>query len=688
MTASSEWVTSKTGNKTAVVSLHRPPEGTFFPALRAAFLAALQDALDNPEVDTIVLTSNGGGFTLDLPLPEHQLGEANPTLATLTEAIATAQKPVVAALRGRAADAGLELALAAAARVAHLGTRISLPSLHAARLPSPAALYTLAARLGPDLTRHFLETPSDMSVSHPQLEPLFDKIVSQNAVGEAAEHARSLAPCAALPQPAFDNPVNYQNQITALRSTTHFGAYSADKAALATVLEAALLLPREATLKFAQTQIEDLAENLSSKRKGYRRAAKLAAFCAFPEAQAPEALTLVGTGTQAARIALSAMRAQLPVRVLALEGDDFAAFREAIKAQINTRTAKRQIAPGQARPMLALLSELPDFTALKTADWIVEAAARSIDTIGGLIAQIKGAASEEAVIMLTSAMRSGAGEFAEVLAPRVAALQFHADVGSGELAEIALKPELARTDRHRAPMVAALRRIGVTPVFQAAQNGLASSRLFTALCLAAEEAIACGASPEAVDAALPCRVKPFAAQNAEGFRAQPFRVTAFFGDLVKSTAPGLNAALLKAGIEGGKGASALVSGCLSPEADQTLSDWREHVGHQASNTPDSAAITTLATAALLHTGTQLLRDGTIQYPWEIDLIVISSLGFAPNYGGAFFEAEAMGLTRFRSVLAALAPLRPEFFSAPEELDNIIKNGFKFAKPGQTGLAYV
>ena len=77
---------------------------------------ALQDALDNPEVDTIVLTSNGGGFTLDLPLPERQLGEANPTLATLTEAIATAQKPVVAALRGCAADAGLELALAAAAR--------------------------------------------------------------------------------------------------------------------------------------------------------------------------------------------------------------------------------------------------------------------------------------------------------------------------------------------------------------------------------------------------------------------------------------------------------------------------------------------------------------------------------------------------------------------------------------------
>jgi len=291
-------------------------------------------------------------------------------------------------------------------------------------------------------------------------------------------------------------------------------------------------------------------------------------------------------------------------------------------------------------------------------------------------------------------MRSGAAEFSGLMTPKVAALQLHPDIGSGELAEIALKPEIARTERHQAPMLSALRCLGITPSFQAAQNGLVSSRLFTALCLAAEEAVAQGARPEAVDAALPCRVKPYAAQNAEGQRAQPFRINAFFGDVLESAAPGLNAAFLKAGFEGGKGTSAFdpSRSKLTEDAFKTVAHWRSQISQTGYGPPPEPPggdeVTLLATVALYAAGSRLIEAGIVATPWELDQIATATLGFTPDYGGPFFEAEAMGLTSFQTALRRLKPLRPEFFAEPDRLRDIIKNGGRFTKPGQGTSAYL
>lgn len=690
MTASSDWVETKTGNRTAVITLKRPPEGCFTPSLRQAYLSSLEAAFQNPEVETIVLTASNGGFILDIPLLERQTSQASPSLATLTESISTAPKPVVAALRGRATDAGLELVLSASACVAHQGTRVNLPSLVAGTLPSPAVLLKLAGRLGPERTHAFLASVLDLPVTAPDLKPLFSEIVAQNAVGAAANLAHKLDPYT-TDHPKFAEPHIYQEELMRLRGRPFEGeAPSAEIITLIDSVEAALLLPTDAFLRFSNARTADLAQCHESRSKTYRRTSKLAALRAFPETKPPEALTLVGTGLQASRLAFMALRARLPVQVLSLEDGGFSAFRERMEGQIKLRVANRQLPVNQAGQMLALLSELKGFQALEKAEWVVEAAAQSIDAIPDLITQIKDATSQQTTIMLTTGMLSGAGEFAEHFTPRIVALRVHADIGGGDLAEIALKSEYARTDRHKAPMVAALRRLGVPVVFQTARNGLVSTRLFTALCLATEEAAAQMISPERFDATLPCRAKPFAAQNAEGFRAQPFRVSAFFGNIVATTTPSLSATLLKAGIDGGKGTSALEQGTsqLTPEAENAVTAWQALVGTTAKQTATRPSAPELATAALLMAGFSLLEDNIVQYPWEIDLILTATLGFAPTYGGAFFEAEAKGLAPYHVWLKGLSPLRPEFFTPPGQLAEMVKNGLKFAKPGQPGLAYV
>ncbi|MCO4827478.1 enoyl-CoA hydratase/isomerase family protein [Lentibacter algarum] len=695
----SAFISTKIGNHVAVLTLTRPAAGRFSQSLRAELETVLSEIFTTPDIDAIVITGEGAAFDIDLPLAERQLGQASPSLDVLTTLISNAPMPVVAALRGRIADAGLELALAAQARVIHHASRVCLPSLQLGQLPSAAAIYTLTTTLGPRYSIKLLETLADIPISQPHLAPLFDKVVVQNVVGEAAELARNLYATPKKRTPALADPIRYQAEINAMRQErSNPTVASAQKEAALAALEAIQLLPKSAALRFAGIQNEDLQQTHLSRSKTYRRAAKLAGLRGHPNTPAPASLTLVGTGKQARSITLHAMRAKLPVQIITLANESFAAFQNVIEEELRRRVARRMLPVSQVETSMNLLSEGAGFESLKSSDFVIECATQTggnaFNEISGLVKQIKAHCAENTVLLLTSGMRSGAAEFSELMTPKVAALQLHPDIGSGELAEIALKPEFARTERHQAPMLSALRRLGITPSFQAAQNGLVSSRLFTALCLAAEEAVAQGARPEDVDAALPCRVKPYAAQNAEGQRAQPFRINAFFGDVLESAAPGLNAAFLKAGFEGGKGTSAFdpSRSKLTEEAYKTVAHWRSQISQTGygppPEPPKGSEVTLLATVALYAAGSRLIEAGIVATPWELDQIATATLGFTPDYGGPFFEAEAMGLTSFQMSLRRLKPLRPEFFAEPDRLRDMIKNGESFTKPGQGTSAYL
>jgi len=690
----SAFLSSNTGNRIAVITLSRPPLGKLPQELRAELYNTLSDSFDTPEIDAIVIAGNDDGFNLDLPLAERQLGESAPTLEAITDLISTAPKPVVAALRGRISDAGAELALAAQGRIGHRASHISLPSLRAGQLPCAAACYTLAATLGPQSTIRLLETLADISVTLPQLAPLFDKVVGQNVVGEAAGLAQSLfksGPNSASNAPAFAPSTRYQSELEALRSKNHL-ALQPEKAAAIAVLEAARLLPKEAALLFARAQSADLAESPKAKSKTYKRAARLASLHHLPESSPPASLSLVGTGKQALTLTLMALQANLPVKVLALSEGAFEAFQKTVRRELDSRVTRRILPISQANKTLSLLSELPDFASLNTAECIMECApqpaTRSLASLHDLLAQVKTHSSANSLLFLTSAVRSGAAEFLGQMTAKTAALQIHPDIGGGNLAEIALAPDYAASQAHQAPMHAALKRLGVPALFQTAQNGLASSRLFTAFCLAAEEAVAQGASPETVDQAQLSRVKPFAAQDAEGHRAQPFRLHAFFEDSLKSRAPGLNAAFLQTGLDGGKGTSAFEADKISlkNEAKIAVEQWRRHI-NQTGYDPTAAAPSTddirfLTTAALYVEGERLLKAGIVATPWEIDQLTSATLGLAPQAAGPFFDVASMGLASFLARLKRIKPLRPEFFTAAPRLSDMIKHGETFAKPGQ------
>lgn len=96
-------------------------------ALKEALLAALRSVAEDPAVRCVVLTGTGRAFCVGQDLKEHvaNLADPNSTLSTtvsehynpIVTLLATMNKPVIAALNGVAAGAGLSFALACDSRI-------------------------------------------------------------------------------------------------------------------------------------------------------------------------------------------------------------------------------------------------------------------------------------------------------------------------------------------------------------------------------------------------------------------------------------------------------------------------------------------------------------------------------------------------------------------------------------------
>jgi 3-hydroxyacyl-CoA dehydrogenase len=107
--------------RVAVIRIDNPPVNGLSHATREGIVSDLRRALDDADVDAVVLTGRPGFFSAGADITEFGTAKAgaDPNLPTVIAAIENAPKPVVAAIDGAALGCGLELALS---------THYSLPS--------------------------------------------------------------------------------------------------------------------------------------------------------------------------------------------------------------------------------------------------------------------------------------------------------------------------------------------------------------------------------------------------------------------------------------------------------------------------------------------------------------------------------------------------------------------------------
>lgn len=169
-------------------------------ALRSAFEAAAKNA----DVGAVILTGAGRAFCAGADLKDvgarsgtgdSDLGDdLRANYAPMIRAIRSCPKPVIAALNGTAAGAGLSLALACDLRIAAAGAPLIVVFVRVGLVPDAGSLFFLTRMLGLSKATELAMTGEPLTVEDGQKLGLVAAVVpGEQLMATANEQARRLA---------------------------------------------------------------------------------------------------------------------------------------------------------------------------------------------------------------------------------------------------------------------------------------------------------------------------------------------------------------------------------------------------------------------------------------------------------------------------------------------------------------
>lgn len=248
---------------TAVAVLDAAPGNRLTAALRAALLAALEQAMDDPAVTAVAVLGEGAVFATGVG-PE----DGAPGLADLALRIEAARRPVVVALHGAVEDEALELALAARARVAEAGATFGFGCAAVGLVPGGGATQRLPRRVGVGPALEMLTTGRRIGADEALALGLVDRVAEgQDALLQAAlvlagELGRKPGPRLGWRERPVPDLPQALNAVAAARAAAA-GAPLLAARRIVDCVEAALVLPFAQGLDFeaaARADVVDLPE--------------------------------------------------------------------------------------------------------------------------------------------------------------------------------------------------------------------------------------------------------------------------------------------------------------------------------------------------------------------------------------------------------------------------------------------
>jgi 2-(1,2-epoxy-1,2-dihydrophenyl)acetyl-CoA isomerase len=198
------------------ITLNRPESyNAFTTSLHAALHAALDEAADE-EVRAVVITGAGKGFCAGQDIGEfggldHDVGEhLEATYHPNVRAIRALEKPVIAAVNGAAAGAGLSLACVCDYRIAADSAAFVPGFIGIGLIPDSGGSYFIARLLGPSRAFTWMTLNRRLSAVEAQAWGLVDEVVEADALmtraaALAAEYAAAPTKGIAMTKRLFDH---------------------------------------------------------------------------------------------------------------------------------------------------------------------------------------------------------------------------------------------------------------------------------------------------------------------------------------------------------------------------------------------------------------------------------------------------------------------------------------------------
>jgi 3-hydroxyacyl-CoA dehydrogenase len=688
----------------AIIALSQPPSNRLTVQMRHDLDQALRHAMHDPAITAILLHGLGEGakgLSAGLDLDEAETEATPPQMSDICQLMEGSETPVVVLLHGVTLGAGVELALAAHARIATHDAQIGFPEVLLGLCPGAGATQRLPRYLGAQGALDLLLAPHPRPVPSPQLRPLVDRLLAPDDDPETAgiALARSLADSMTSGQALRrsgdlrDGLADFAANARAIaaRRTQVASNPNTAGARIVDCVEAACLLPYEAGLAFEAVTHQDLLASDLSRALRHASAAERRA-STFPDLDgvtpAPvQQVAVVGGSVTAAHLAVACLAAGLPVVHFERSEDAVSALRARVAAAQAALVRAGRLTASAAEAQIAHWHGTAQLADLAKADLLIEAVGDTLATKQQVIAALDTLAPDGAVLATTSALHSIADIAAATERPdAVLGLRLAAPAHLTKLAEVIPGP--ATSPQALARTVAVLRdALGRIPVRTGTgctgTGGAMGEVILAALRQAGAGMLRLGTSPAAIDSAL----------QGYGIAHGLFRQMDMIGletclargrvataalDMGQTYLADLDRLILagRRGQGAGRGYYLWQDG--QPQPDRAVMALLDLPDDDRLRPLSAEAIVLRALTAMANAGARALRAGIALRPSDIDVVMIHGHGFPRWHGGPMQAADLVGLFDILQALTRFSADDPALYTPDPIFAALTREGQQFA----------
>jgi 3-hydroxyacyl-CoA dehydrogenase len=648
----------------AVLQIDNPPVNGLGHVTRRTLAEGLERALDDSAVRVVVITGTDKVFSGGADIREFNTPAAlaEPNLLQLIDQVERSPKPVIAAINGVCMGGGLELALGCNYRIATPDATLGLPEVKIGLLPGAGGTQRLPRAVGAEKALRMITSGDPIRADDALRSGLVEKIVDRSSFDGVLAFAHEVAGRREHPK-LRDRTVALPPGVVA---TALFSAARAEVAKQARGLpaplkcvdavEAAVAQPLDEGLAFERGLFIELVQSPESKALRHaffaeRAAAKIPDVSEDTSTRPIRTAALIGFGTMGGGIAMSFANAGIPVTVF--EKEQAALDRGLATCRKNWEaTAKKgRMSQDDVEKRIALLTPTLDFSALRDADIVIEAAYEDMLVKQDLFSKLDSTMKRGAILATNTSTLDVDQIAAATSRPQdVIGTHFFSPANVMRLLEVVRGAKTAKDVL--ATVMQLARRLKKVAVVSGVCDGFIGNRMLEQYIRQSLFLVDEGASPQQIDRAMTAfgmAMGPFTMYDMAGmdigyairqrrYVEKPHITYSRIADRVVE--------LGRLGQKTGKGWYRYEPGNRTPlpdpEIDALIRDYRAEIGIEPRQISDDE-IVQRCVYALVNEGARILEEGIALRASDLDVVYLTGYGFPVRTGGPMFHAQQVGL---------------------------------------------
>ncbi|MGY3585226.1 3-hydroxyacyl-CoA dehydrogenase [Bradyrhizobium sp. USDA 4341] len=663
----SEVVKLERHDNIAVVTVNSPPVNALSAAVRGGIFDCVKSAIDDAQVQGIVLTCAGRTFIAGADITEFGKPPKPPGLADVLSLMESSPKPIVAAIHGTALGGGLEVALACHYRVATKDAKLGLPEVKLGLLPGAGGTQRLPRAVGPELAVKMIVGGDPIGADAALKAGLIDEIVEGPASGGEAFARKVVAEKRPLRKLRDDDSKLaaakadrsiFTNAVAALTKKSR--GLEAPFAA-ADAVGAAIDLPFDEGLKKEREGFLKLMNGEQSKAQRYaffaeREAAKISGVPEGTKGRNVARVAILGAGTMGGGIAMSFANAGIPVTLIETGEEQLKRGLGIMQKNYEATAARGGIPADAPAKRMALINGVVGIENIGDADLVIEAVFETMAVKKEVFGKLDQYAKPGAVLASNTSYLNIDEIAQSTKRPQdVLGMHFFSPANVMKLCEIVRADKTAPDALVTAVSIA--RKIAKVPAVVGVCDGFVGNRMLAQRGKQSEKLLFEGALPQQVDAVVTkfgMPMGPFAMGDLAGldigWRSRKDRG-------IKSE---IADALCEAGRFGqktGKGYYKYEQGSRAalpdPEVEKLIDETLARLGRKKRVVSDDEILERMM-YPMINEGAKILAEGIAARPSDIDVVWLYGYGWPIYRGGPMFWADTVGLKHIADRLAFYA----------------------------------